>query len=186
MNRPGDDADLTAAEQVLHDRIGLNPESLGRGPISQAVIERRRACALSPGTYAGVLAGSEEERQALVEAVVVPESWFFRDKKPFEFLAQSIAKTWRDHPARHPLRVLCLPCAGGEEPYSVAITLLDAGLTTDRFRLVAVDVSRRELERAGPGSTAPTPFEGVSRISGINTSSPPGGPGESSHRPETP
>ena len=39
------------------------------------------------GAYASRLGESEPELQALIEEVVVPESWFFRDERPFVWLA---------------------------------------------------------------------------------------------------
>ncbi|QDV32349.1 CheR family methyltransferase [Tautonia plasticadhaerens] len=161
MGAPESEPDLIAAERVLGERIGLNPDSLGRGPIAQAVTARRKALGLAAGAYAGVLSGREDEPQALIEEVVVPESWFFRDRLPFEHLAMVLAPAWRDDPGRPPLRSLCLPCAGGEEPYSVVIALLDSGLPPGRFRVVAVDVSRRELDRARAATYRSHSFRGV-------------------------
>ncbi len=73
--------------------------------------------------------------------MVIPESWFFRDEQPFAYLADRAAAGWLLDPARPPLRALSLPCAGGEEPYSIAMALLDRGLPAARFEVVAVDVS---------------------------------------------
>ncbi|WP_169975516.1 CheR family methyltransferase [Tautonia rosea] len=160
MSGSASDPDLDAAERVLGERIGLNPDSLGRGPIAQAVASRRKALGLGKGDYAEALSNLEDERQALVEEVVVPESWFFRDRLPFTHLAEVIAPGWRDDLSRPPLRILCVPCAGGEEPYSVVLTLLETGLRPDRFRVVAVDVSRRELERARSGIYRAHSFRG--------------------------
>ena len=101
------------------------------------------------GVYASRLAQSEPEQQALIEEVVIPESWFFRDERPFLWLAGLRASTVGGRPVRAPLRVLSLACAGGEEPYSIAITLRDAGLPARRFRIDAVNVSARRL--ASPG-----------------------------------
>ena len=49
------------------------------------------------------------------------------------------------HGAR-PLRLISLPCSSGEEPYSIAMTLLDAGFAAEQFRIDALDVSDRVLE----------------------------------------
>ena len=82
----------------------------------------------------------------MIEEVVVPESWFFRDERPFRWLADHVRARWITSPGRPPLHALSLPCAGGQEPYSIAITLRDAGLPAARFRIDAVDVSARLLE----------------------------------------
>ena len=92
------------------------------------------------------------ELQALIEEVAIPESWFFRDSRPFEILATFARSGWVERPDRKPLTVLSVPCAGGEEPYSIAMTLLEAGLPLERFRVDAVDVSERSLARAIAGS----------------------------------
>ena len=75
-------------EELLARRIGLDPVSTGphvilaRGAAADGGAGRGR-----PGEYAARAAGSEAEQQALIEEVVVPESWFFRDERPFRRLA---------------------------------------------------------------------------------------------------
>ena len=59
-----------------------------------------------------------------------------------------------------PLRALSLACAGGEEPYSIAITLRDVGLPARRFRIDAVDVSDRRLAAARRGIYSANAFRG--------------------------
>jgi chemotaxis protein methyltransferase WspC len=49
------------------------------------------------------------------------------------------------------LRVLSLPCATGEEPYSIAMMLLDTGVPKDRLIVDAIDISERALARAQRG-----------------------------------
>ncbi|NEM46493.1 MAG: chemotaxis protein CheR, partial [Xanthomonas perforans] len=88
------------------------------------------------------------EQQALVEAVVVPETWFFRYPESFAALV-NLARERSTHLAgARPLRILSLPCSTGEEPYSIAMALLDGGLPGDGFRIDAMDISEVNLQRA--------------------------------------
>jgi len=148
--------------RVLAGRIGLDPSSVGMALIARGVQSRMAALGLgSPGEYDRVLVERPEEAQALVEEVVVPESWFFRDDRPFEVLSDFAARGWLADLSRTPLSALSLPCASGEEPYSIAITLLEAGLAAERFRVDAVDVSARSLARAIAGVYGPNAFRGI-------------------------
>ena len=150
-----------AVKRLLADRIGLDPSSVGEGLISRGVQARMVALGCQDfAVYERLLIDSTEEAQALVEEVVIPESWFFRDARPFEALADHARTGWALEPARPPLKALSIPCAGGEEPYSIAMTLLDAGLNIERFRVDAVDVSERSLARAIAGVYGSNSFRG--------------------------
>ena len=93
------------------------------------------------------LRASEDELQELIEAVVVPETWFFRDQEAFTALARIISKEWLPNHPTAALRLLSGPCCTGEEPYSMVMALLDAGLSRDRLKIDAVDISVRALAR---------------------------------------
>jgi chemotaxis protein methyltransferase WspC len=103
---------------------------------------------------------SRRELQALIEAVVVPETWFSRDAQAFAELSRVAAEEWR--PARPGAlrRLLCVPCSTGEEPYSMAMAMLDAGYTPERFAIDAVDISERSLEHARRGIYGRNSFRG--------------------------
>ena len=66
------------------------------------------------GAYERRLRQSEPELQALIEEVVVPESWFFRDERPFHWLREYVRERWLSDPSRPPLRVLSLPARGAK------------------------------------------------------------------------
>ncbi|RUL87502.1 CheR family methyltransferase [Tautonia sociabilis] len=152
---------IDAAIRALSAEIGLDPSAIGPGSIRQAVADRMAEAGIGDGSeYAELVGRSPDEREALVELVVVPESWFFRDRLPFVFLSEAVAGPFRSRTGVEPLRILSLPCAGGEEPYSIAITLCDAGVPADRFQIDAVDVSARQLERARRGVYRPVSFRG--------------------------
>lgn len=138
-------------ENLLAQSIGLDPSVLGLAMIRRAADRRMEARGIDdPLAYADEVAGSDDELQALIDEVVVPESWFFRDERPFEVL-KAFAVEPASRSVARPFRVLSIPCAGGEEPYSIAVALLDAGLGAERFRIDAVDISLKALKRAESG-----------------------------------
>jgi chemotaxis protein methyltransferase WspC len=136
-------------ETLLNQRLGLDAASIGSSAIERAVRERVAACKLEDANaYWQYLVTSESELQNLIEAVIVPETWFYRDTEAFSALSRLATKEWLTTPARGARRLLSLPCSTGEEAYSMAMTLLDAGLPADRFLIEAVDVSVQALARA--------------------------------------
>lgn len=148
-------------ERLLKASIGVEAVSIGASTIARAVRERQRACNLSDlSAYWGRVSGSDAERQALVEAVVVPETWFFRDRKAFAALGGVVREEWCRANPNGVLRMLSLPCSTGEEPYSMAMTMLDEGLPADRFHVDAVDVSARALAHARRGVYGKGAFRG--------------------------
>ena len=153
--------DQKEIERLLARRIGLDPVTLGPHLLLRAARRRMAELGLDDlDVYASRVVQSEAELQELVEEVVVPESWFFRDDRPFRWLAAYVRERWVGDPARPPLRILSLPCAGGEEPYSIAITMRDVGLPARRFQVDGVDVSARRLAVAGRGVYSANAFRG--------------------------
>ena len=134
--------------QLLRETIGLDPDSIGQPTVERAVLERQAACGVADiRAYCTRVRSSKDELQALVEAVVVPETWFFRDPGAFDALS-AVVRHGALPTATEPLRLLSVPSSTGEEPYSMAMALLDAGVPSARFQVDAMDVSQRALERA--------------------------------------
>lgn len=148
-------------ESLLKSRIGLDAAAIGAGTIERAVRERVAAVqAADTGAYWNLLHAVPDEIQALIEAVVVPETWFFRHREALLALGRFAAhRIFADHVPL--LRVLSVPCSTGEEPYSIAMALLDAGIAPERFRVDAVDISARALARAQAGEFGPNSFRGA-------------------------
>jgi chemotaxis protein methyltransferase WspC len=99
------------------------------------------------------------ERQALIDALVVPETWFFREREAFAALARLGAKRLAAQPG-DVLRVLSAPCSSGEEPYSAAMALLDAGLAPGQFAIDAIDISGQSIAAAARGVYGRNAFRG--------------------------
>ncbi len=152
---------LADFENLLKETMGLDVASIGSSAIERAVEKRLLACELQEThAYWERVRVSEAELQELIEAVVVPETWFFRDREAFAALALTVYEDWLGaHPEDH-LRLLSLPSSTGEEPYSMAMALLDAGFPANRFRVDAVDISARALARAGHAVYGKNSFRG--------------------------
>jgi chemotaxis protein methyltransferase WspC len=153
----------------LAQETGIDAHSLGINALERAVLERARAtragsstAALADGAvdaYWQRLNDSADERLALIEALVVPETWFFRDREAFVALARLANEKLARDPARV-LRVLSVPCSSGEEPYSAAMALLDVGIGAERFTIDAMDISAHAIELAQKAAYGRNSFRG--------------------------
>lgn len=89
-----------------------------------------------------------DEMTQLVELVVVPESWLFRDPQAFYATVELVKERWS---RGRTTRIASIPCAGGEEPYSMAMALRDASVPKQAFSIDAYDLSPACIERAQAG-----------------------------------
>ncbi len=142
---------LSDIEQLLWRSMGLDSASVGTSTVERAVYERLRYCGLpTVDAYWEHLRDSASELQELIEAVVVQETWFFRDEESFGALGRLVVEILRDR-LTDVLRFLSVPCSTGEEPYSMAMALRDAGLPNRQMTIDAVDISARALAYARRG-----------------------------------
>ncbi|TCW85539.1 MCP methyltransferase [Burkholderia sp. SRS-46] len=156
---------------------GIDPDSLGSDFLMRALTERIHAAQAADGermpsvarppvsadaldAYWQHLNASADERRALIELFVVPETWFFRDREAFAALARLAVERRAARPG-HVVRVLSAPCSSGEEPFSAAMALLDAGLDPAHFTIDAIDLSDRALEHARLGRYGRNAFRGA-------------------------
>lgn len=101
--------------------------------------------------------GDPQERVRMLEAVCTHETHFFREPQHWEFLARELFPRWRAEAAerRRPRRVRAWSagCSSGEEPYSLAMVLLEHFPAAEGWQLevVATDLSTRVLARAEAG-----------------------------------
>lgn len=146
----------------LKERIGLDVASVGEAIIDRAVRQRSLAIkSLTTEAYWQHLQSSHDEQQALIEAVIVPETWFFRYPESFATLARLAKARLDDIKQMRALRILSLPCSTGEEPYSIAMALLDAGFAPHQFKVQGMDVSPLSVERAKRGVYGKNSFRGA-------------------------
>jgi chemotaxis protein methyltransferase WspC len=140
---------LSPVVDLLRERIGLDAESLGVTTLPRAVTVRMQELGLTvPVTYAARLATDPGEIQHLLSHLAVPESWFFRGGEVFAYLAKHVAATVGLRGVGSIFRILSVPCSTGEEPYSLAIALAEAGVPPSAWQIEAVDLSDEHIRRA--------------------------------------
>ena len=90
----------------------------------------------------------------VVEAMTTNETFFFRDKIPFEHFHDTVMPALiATHSHRHRIRIWCTAAASGQEPYSLAMMLreMNAKLSGFRIEILATDLSNEMLEKAKAG-----------------------------------
>jgi chemotaxis protein methyltransferase WspC len=136
----------TPAQALLRAATGLN---LSKSVVDRAIKNRMEQTAVADAD-AYLQQMTPEEMTALVELVVVPESWFYRDPQAFQAMTDFVRTRLAADSGRL-LRILSIPCAGGEEPYTMAMVLTDAGIPPQNFIIDAFDISPTCVARAKSG-----------------------------------
>jgi chemotaxis protein methyltransferase WspC len=143
-------------EALIKRHTGIDATIVGPGLIKSAIARQMRRHQINDiAAYWELLQQNATAVQQLIEVVVVPETWFFRDRAPFQFLVTHFQKL----PAQSvPYRILSVPCSTGEEPYSIAMALLQAGIPTSQFTIEGIDISQPHIQKAQAGIYPPFSF----------------------------
>ena len=96
---------------------------------------------------------SEPLLWAITDALTTNETFFFRDKTPFEQFRADVLPALAARRGAGPLRVWCAACSTGQEPYSLAMLMdeVGAGFPGVTLDICASDISERVLEKAQAG-----------------------------------
>ena len=110
---------------------------------------------------------SGEELQALTNAMTVNETYFFREEYQFKCLVNSILPDLvRQRDRKKPLRIWSIPSSSGEEPYSIALYLLEywPDLANWDVELVSSDIDTEILRRARLGKYSPRSVQNLPQV----------------------
>ena len=153
---------LSAIEELLKKTMGLDVHTTGETSILRAAQRRMESLdhGQDLGGYYQLLLQSRIELDALIEEIVVPETWFFRDQRPFDAFKRLVREEWLSRGNGQVLRILSVPCSTGEEPYSIAMALHELGIRATQFHIDAIDISARNLTRAQRGRYRNNSFRG--------------------------
>ncbi len=97
---------------------------------------------------------SQQELQQLINLLTVNETYFFREEYQFQCMVNSVLnEVLRHHPGNRPLRIWSMPCSSGEEPYSIALYLLEywPPIKNTDVEIIASDIDSNILNAARRG-----------------------------------
>lgn len=137
---------------LIEERLGLSYSSADQTLLSTKLWSRAEELGfdslLDYYYFLRYDAQSEAEFEALTNALVVNETFFFREFKPLEVVVSQVLLPLVRAGERP--RVWCAACSTGEEPLSLAMLLAEHDIASD-VQLVASDVSTSALQRAQSG-----------------------------------
>lgn len=150
---PFTDADFTALTKIMRAATGVALAPEKREMVYGRLNKRVRALGLSTfRDYVHVLEGADgaAEMQGLINALTTNLTRFFREPHHFEDLAAHFARCRANGQRR--FRVWSAACSTGEEAYSIAAALLEAGTSRhEDVRVLATDIDTNVLARARAG-----------------------------------
>ena len=135
--------------QLIHERAGIHLTPSKKDMVYSRLTRRLRANNISSfSDYLTIVeANSEPEREAFVNALTTNVTAFYREAHHFPVLAEHMRSL-----KRHPIHIWCNAASTGEEPYTIAMTMVDLfGSLTPPVRIIATDIDTQALQKAYDG-----------------------------------
>ena len=142
--------------KILKDHSGLDLSADKQYLIESRLLPLSRKCGL-PGISELVqkmMGGAPAITSQVVEAMTTNETFFFRDKVPFEHFREAIMpEVLKARVGRKSIRIWCAAGSTGQEPYSIAMSLKEMGTSLAGWRvdIIATDLSTEVLEKSKSG-----------------------------------
>jgi chemotaxis protein methyltransferase CheR len=148
--------DYEYLRKLLKDQSGLDLSADKQYLIESRLVPLSRKAGLDgiPELVQKMKAGSAPLVAQVVEAMTTNETFFFRDKIPFDHFRQSIMpEILKARAARKSMRIWCAAGSTGQEPYSLAMCLkeMEGQLAGWRVEIIATDLSQEVLEKSRAG-----------------------------------
>jgi chemotaxis protein methyltransferase CheR len=164
---PFSDADFQAIAQLAQARFGLSLSD-SKKPLVYSRLSRRLKSRQveSFSDYLDLLnkADEEEERLELISALTTNVTSFFREKHHFDTVGDMLASALGERAkAGKRVRIWCAGCSSGQEPYSIAMTVLEAIPDAVRkdVKILATDIDPKIVQKAKRGIYPKEELEGV-------------------------
>lgn len=154
---PITDDEFLKFRDFFYRKIGVQFTENKRYFVDRRIAERARAkrCATFRDYFALLrFDAMGVELEELINLLTVNETYFFRENYQLDALARSVLPDVAKHKRPGaPIRIWSLPCSTGEEPYSIAIAVLEGWSQSDRFEIeiMGSDIDTRVLTAAKAG-----------------------------------
>ncbi len=159
------DEDFEALRELVKSLTGINLSDQKRELVYGRLSRRLRALNLgSFHQYRKLLAANPQELVQLTNAITTNLTSFFRERHHFEYLREEVLGPIAANPrAARRVRIWSAGCSTGEEPYSIAMTVIEALSDLPRWdiRILATDLDSDVLARARAGVYAVERMHGV-------------------------
>ena len=148
--------DYEYLRKLLKDHSGLDLSADKQYLIESRLLPLSRKCGLAgiSDLVQKMKGGSASHIAQVVEAMTTNETFFFRDKVPFDHFRDSIMpEILKARAARKSIRIWCAAGSTGQEPYSLAMSLKEMSAATAgwRIEIIATDLSQEVLEKSKAG-----------------------------------
>ncbi len=151
---------------IIHDVAGINLTPNKKPLLVSRLARRLRELGVNFSEYYRIILEDKEEFIRLIDRVSTNKTEFLREPTHFEFLGTRFVGEMRKKIAeagKRSIRIWSAACSTGEEPYSIALTLLEAlgGDTSWMIRILASDICTEALKTA---ESAIYDEEGIARL----------------------
>jgi len=148
-------SDYEYLRKLLKERSGLDLSAEKQYLVEGRLVPLARKAGVPgiPELVQKMKGGAEALTAEVVEAMTTNETFFFRDKVPFDHLKDTVLPALiKARAARRALRFWCAASSTGQEPYSIAMLLKEtAALSGWRTEIIATDLSQAVLEKSKAG-----------------------------------
>ena len=153
--------DFERVRQLIYDHAGISLNASKQDMVYSRLARRLRATGIDNFKNYLVLLESNNsvEWEAFANSLTTNLTSFFREPHHFPLLAKHVVK----HKGRHPISLWCSASSTGEEPYSMAMSMVDAfGTFTPPVTILATDLDTHVLAKAEAGIY---PMERIEKLS---------------------
>lgn len=140
--------DFKTVQKLIYGHAGIRLSDTKQDMVYSRMIRRLRATGLSSfADYLQLIERDREEWEAFVNSLTTNLTSFFREDYHFPILAEKLKQK-----AGQNIRIWCSAASTGEEPYSIAMTVIEAlGDEAGRVEIIATDIDTSVLAKAEAG-----------------------------------